>query len=52
MDIRVIDSNPLYQGEVYRLKFNFSQSYPIEVRYPHYPSLPISYLHPSPTYAR
>ncbi|KAF2253542.1 UBC-like protein [Trematosphaeria pertusa] len=30
MDIRVIDSNPLYQGEVYRLKFNFSQSYPIE----------------------
>lgn len=32
MDIRVIDSNPLYQGEVYRLKFTFSSSYPIEVR--------------------
>ncbi|KAF2186998.1 ubiquitin conjugating enzyme [Zopfia rhizophila CBS 207.26] len=30
MDIRVIDSNPLYQDEVYRLKFSFSQSYPIE----------------------
>ncbi|KAF2707553.1 UBC-like protein [Pleomassaria siparia CBS 279.74] len=30
MDIRVIDTNPLYQDEVYRLKFVFSQSYPIE----------------------
>ncbi|KAF2468043.1 UBC-like protein [Lindgomyces ingoldianus] len=30
MDIRVIDTNPLYQGEVYRLKFSFSPSYPIE----------------------
>lgn len=32
MDIQVIDSNPLYEGETYRLKFNFSQGYPIEVR--------------------
>jgi ubiquitin-conjugating enzyme E2 W len=32
MDIQVIDSNPIYQGETYRLKFTFSQQYPIEVR--------------------
>ncbi|OAL55742.1 ubiquitin conjugating enzyme [Pyrenochaeta sp. DS3sAY3a] len=30
MDIQVIDANPLYQGETYRLKFTFSQNYPIE----------------------
>ncbi|KAF2277467.1 putative ubiquitin conjugating enzyme [Westerdykella ornata] len=29
MDIRV-DDNPLYHGEVYRLKFTFSNGYPIE----------------------
>jgi ubiquitin-conjugating enzyme E2 W len=33
MDIKVIDENPLYQGEVYRLKFSFSGNYPIEVHY-------------------
>lgn len=32
MDIQVIDSNPIYQGETYRLKFSFSPQYPIEVR--------------------
>ena len=31
MDIRVMDENPIYKDEVYRLKFSFSQSYPIEV---------------------
>jgi ubiquitin-protein ligase len=31
MDIQVIDSNPIYQGETYRLKFTFSPQYPIEV---------------------
>jgi hypothetical protein len=31
VDIQVVDSNPLYQGETYRLKFNFSPQYPIEV---------------------
>ena len=31
MDIQVIDSNPIYQGETYRLKFIFSPQYPIEV---------------------
>jgi ubiquitin-conjugating enzyme E2 W len=31
VDIQVIDSNPLYQGETYRLKFSFSPQYPIEV---------------------
>ncbi|KAF2459825.1 ubiquitin-conjugating enzyme/RWD-like protein [Lineolata rhizophorae] len=30
MDIEVLDGNPLYQGEKYRLKFVFSGSYPIE----------------------
>jgi ubiquitin-conjugating enzyme E2 W len=40
MDIRVVDDNPLYAGEVYRLKFVFSQSYPIEVRRSPIPSPP------------
>lgn len=35
MDIRVIDSNPIYDGEIYRLKFAFSPQYPIEVRAMH-----------------
>ncbi|ROT37462.1 ubiquitin-conjugating enzyme [Sodiomyces alkalinus F11] len=30
MDIRVLDDNPIYRGEVYRLKFRFSPQYPIE----------------------
>ncbi|KAF2736583.1 putative ubiquitin conjugating enzyme [Polyplosphaeria fusca] len=30
MDIRVIDTNPLYDNETYRLKFSFTGSYPIE----------------------
>lgn len=30
MDIRVLDDNPLYKGETYRLKFKFSNNYPIE----------------------
>jgi len=53
MDIRVVDDNPLYAGEVYRLKFVFSQSYPIEVsRSPlscphHSPSSPIRLHHNS-----
>jgi hypothetical protein len=29
MDIKVLDSNPLYQNEVYRLKFTFGSKYPI-----------------------
>lgn len=29
MDIKVLDSNPLYQNETYRLKFTFSNKYPI-----------------------
>ena len=31
MDIQVMDANPIYQGETYRLKFGFSPQYPIEV---------------------
>ncbi|KAL5615371.1 hypothetical protein BROUX41_005419 [Berkeleyomyces rouxiae] len=30
LDIRVLDDNPLYQGQTYRLKFVFSKQYPIE----------------------
>ncbi|KAL0474565.1 ubiquitin conjugating enzyme [Neurospora intermedia] len=30
LDIRVLDNNPLYLNETYRLKFRFGQSYPIE----------------------
>jgi ubiquitin-conjugating enzyme E2 W len=30
LDIKVLDSNPLYQNETYRLKFRFSSTYPIE----------------------
>jgi ubiquitin-conjugating enzyme E2 W len=44
MDIRVVDDNPLYAGEVYRLKFVFSSSYPIEVGQspiPCHPSIPL-----------
>ncbi|RYC65645.1 hypothetical protein CHU98_g580 [Xylaria longipes] len=30
LDIKVLDQNPLYAGQTYRLKFKFSNSYPIE----------------------
>jgi len=30
LDIRVLDQNPIYLNEIYRLKFRFSASYPIE----------------------
>ncbi|KAJ5928492.1 hypothetical protein N7466_007448 [Penicillium verhagenii] len=30
MDIQVLDENPLYKGQTYRLKFLFSSRYPIE----------------------
>ncbi|KAI9857514.1 MAG: hypothetical protein M1824_004774 [Vezdaea acicularis] len=30
MDIKVLDGNPIYANEEYRLKFKFSSSYPIE----------------------
>ncbi len=29
LDISVLDQNPLYMGQVYRLKFRFSTTYPI-----------------------
>ncbi|KAH9994158.1 hypothetical protein F4779DRAFT_623363 [Xylariaceae sp. FL0662B] len=29
LDIRVLDQNPIYAGQTYRLKFKFSNSYPI-----------------------
>ncbi|OJJ47241.1 hypothetical protein ASPZODRAFT_96114 [Penicilliopsis zonata CBS 506.65] len=30
MDIQVLDDNPLYRGQTYRLKFTFGSKYPIE----------------------
>ncbi|KAJ9606528.1 hypothetical protein H2200_008536 [Cladophialophora chaetospira] len=30
VDIRVLDANPLYMNQIYRLSFLFSESYPIE----------------------
>ncbi|KAJ9203626.1 hypothetical protein DTO166G4_5494 [Paecilomyces variotii] len=30
MDIKVLDDNPLYKDQTYRLKFTFSSKYPIE----------------------
>ncbi|CZR50627.1 related to ubiquitin-conjugating enzyme E2 [Phialocephala subalpina] len=30
LDIKVLDANPLYLNQTYRLKFKFSPSYPIE----------------------
>ncbi|KAL4955441.1 ubiquitin-conjugating enzyme E2 [Aspergillus filifer] len=30
MDIKVLDDNPLYRNETYRLKFTFGSKYPIE----------------------
>lgn len=29
MDIKVLDDNPLYKDQTYRLKFTFSSKYPI-----------------------
>ena len=29
MDIRVLDNNPLYKDQIYRLSFIFSNQYPI-----------------------
>ena len=30
MDIRVLDANPIYQDQTFRLRFRFSGNYPIE----------------------
>lgn len=32
LDIRVLDENPLYKDETYRLRFRFPQAYPIGER--------------------
>ncbi|KAF7508124.1 hypothetical protein GJ744_009565 [Endocarpon pusillum] len=40
MDIRVLDDNPLYKDEIYRLRFRFGNNYPIqapEVTFLHIP---------------
>ena len=40
MDIKVLDDNPLYKGQIYRLKFLFSDKYPIGRIIPHLESQP------------
>lgn len=35
MDLQVLDENPLYQNQTYRLKFTFTNKYPIGVFYPY-----------------
>lgn len=40
MDIRVLDSNPLYLNQTYRLRFRFSNNYPIGPTSLPLPSLP------------
>jgi hypothetical protein len=46
MDIKVLDANPLYMNETYRLKFKFSNSYPIgEARISMAASIPLTAYH-------
>ncbi|PNY22307.1 ubiquitin-conjugating enzyme E2 W [Tolypocladium capitatum] len=48
LDIRVLDNNPIYQGQTYRLRFQFPQAYPIEppeVTFEEKPNRPIP-IHP------
>ena len=48
LDIRVLDDNPLYRGHIYRLKFKFGSTYPIEppeVTFVSLPDRPIP-IHP------
>lgn len=47
VDIRVLDENPLYKDEIYRLRFRFGENYPIqapEVTFLHIP--PCTASHP------
>ncbi|BCS08741.1 UBC-like protein [Aspergillus piperis CBS 112811] len=48
MDIKVLDSNPLYQNETYRLKFTFSNKYPIEPPEVQFIECPPTSDHPRP----
>jgi len=48
LDIRVLDDNPLYKDQVYRLRFRFPKAYPIEppeVTFENRPDRPIP-MHP------
>ena len=40
MDIQVLDSNPLYVDQTYRLKFTFGKNYPIGALCGHLPTSP------------
>jgi hypothetical protein len=41
MDIRVLDANPLYQDQIYRLSFTFGKNYPIGMLRPLHPWISI-----------
>ncbi|KAF4123514.1 ubiquitin-conjugating enzyme E2 W [Geosmithia morbida] len=48
LDIRVLDQNPLYKDQIYRLRFHFPKAYPIEppeVTFESRPDRPIP-IHP------
>ncbi|KAK2757072.1 hypothetical protein FQN54_005041 [Arachnomyces sp. PD_36] len=48
MDIQVLDSNPLYLDQIYRLRFHFSKSYPIEAPEVQFIQLPSTSPTPRP----
>ncbi|EGD90073.2 hypothetical protein H112_02547, partial [Trichophyton rubrum D6] len=48
MDIRVLDDNPIYKDETYRLRFTFSKNYPIEAPEVQFISLPATSETPRP----
>ncbi|MCJ1345463.1 hypothetical protein MMC31_003670 [Peltigera leucophlebia] len=39
MDIRILDSNPIYLNKIFRLRFRFSSSYPIDRTVPIHPHI-------------
>ena len=52
MDIQVLDENPLYKGQTYRLNFKFSNAYPIGSSAANpmgLPASPTTYLYNAPT---
>ena len=50
MDIQVMDDNPIYKDQIYRLQFKFSDSYPIGIAPPSIPTtlLPLPRTDPVP----
>lgn len=51
MDIRVLDANPLYTNQIFRLKLTFSSKYPIGM-YLHYPQTHVLFSPLGPEYRK